>query len=221
MCARYGLTDMRLLANRFSLPTEVVGLTPRFNAAPTQRLPVILEGGGGNRAELMRWGLIPSWAKDTAIGNKLINARSETVEEKPSFRGPFRARRCLIPASHFFEWADTPAGRLPHAVRLTDGGLFAFAGIYDVNERATGEPIRSFALLTTAPNELMARLHDRMPAILRREDEAAWLDPDAGPDDLRQLLRPYPAEALEAYAVSRLVNSPRNDVPEVLRPFAA
>lgn len=220
MCARYGLMDPRLLANRFFLPSEVTGLAPRYNAAPTQHMPVIVQRGE-NAVESMRWGLVPSWAKDAAIGNKLINARSETIADKPSFRGPFRSRRCLIPATHFFEWADTDSGRLPHAIRMKDEPLFAFAGIYDANTHGAETPIRSFALLTTIPNEIMARLHNRMPAILRPEDEAAWLDPDAQPDDLRMLLRPYPAHAMEAYTVSRLVNSPRVDTPEVLRPFAA
>jgi len=220
MCARYGLTDPRLLANRFSLPGEVAGLAPRYNAAPTQRLPVIVQRGA-NEVEAMRWGLIPASAKDLGIGGTLINARSETVAEKPSFRRPFRTRRCLIPATHFIESGETPRGRPPHVIRLTDAPLFASAGIYDENARVADEPIRSFALLTTAPNGLVEHLHDRMPVILRPEDEAAWLDPDADPRDLHALLRPYPAEAMEAYAVSRLVNSPRVDTPEVLRPLVA
>lgn len=105
MCARYGIVDPFRLSNRFSLPSELPGLTPRYNSAPTQPMPVVIEGGGENRLETMRWGLVPAWAKDTRAGSNLINARSETVSEKPSFRGPFRSRRCLILASHFFEWA--------------------------------------------------------------------------------------------------------------------
>jgi putative SOS response-associated peptidase YedK len=166
----------------------------------------------------MRWGLIPSWAKEAAIGDKLINARGETVAEKPSFRGPFRRTRCLVPASGFYEWQKTASGKVPHFIHLVDDDLFAMAGLYDVWHDPAGEDVRSYTIITTGANAMMAPIHQRMPVILRREDEETWLDPDAPTEVLQTLLRPYDG-AMDAYPVSTRVNRPDQDDPGVIEPL--
>lgn len=218
MCGRYAivLDDAGALQRRFSLEELPDDPTPRFNVAPTQTLPVIVRNSP-NRVEMMRWGLIPSWAKDAAIGGRMINARAETVAEKPAFKRSLRARRCLVPASGFFEWKREGAAKTPHYIHLTNEPLFAFAGLYDTWRDPAGREVRSYTILTTGPNDLMAPIHDRMPVILDREDEDLWLDPDVvEPERLLPLLRPYPARRMAAYPVSRAVNSPLHDTPDVL-----
>ncbi|MHB8648359.1 MAG: SOS response-associated peptidase [Thermomicrobiales bacterium] len=218
MCGRYAivLVGDGTLQRRFSLEELLDDPAPRYNVAPTQTLPVIVRNSP-NRVEMMRWGLIPSWAKDPSIGSKMINARAETVAEKPAFRRPLRGQRCLVPASGFFEWKREGDGKIPHFIHLPDEPLFAFAGLYDIWRDPDGQVVKSYTILTTGPNDLMAGIHNRMPVILRREDEDEWLDPDnTEPEQLLPLLRPYPSHAMEAYPVSRIVNSPMNDVPGVL-----
>jgi putative SOS response-associated peptidase YedK len=192
-----------------------------FNAAPTQLLPIVrqdLEGG----LELlpMRWGLIPSWAKDWSIGTKMINARSETVAEKPAFRAAFKRRRCLVPMLGFYEWKKVPAGKVPHFIHLRNGDLMAAAGLYEFWPGKDGvEPIESYTIITTAANEFMAKLHDRMPVFLAEKDRAAWLDPkNEKAEGLQDLLKPYPTEGMDAYPVSTRVNSPKNDDADLLVP---
>ncbi len=218
MCGRYALVVAGdgSLQRRFSLEELLDDPAPRFNVAPTQTLPVVVRHSP-NHLEMMRWGLIPSWAKDPSVGNRMINARAETVAEKPAFRRPFRSRRCLVPASGFFEWKREGTGKQPYFVHLTDEPLFAFAGLYDIWHDPQGQEVRSYTILTTDANDLMAPIHNRMPVILAREDEDDWLDPDISePERLLPLLRPYPARAMEAYPVSRAVNSPMHDAPDVL-----
>jgi putative SOS response-associated peptidase YedK len=218
MCGRYALVVAGdgSLQRRFSLEELLDDPAPRFNVAPTQTLPVVVRHSP-NHLETMRWGLIPSWAKDPSVGNRMINARAETVAEKPAFRRPFRSRRCLVPASGFFEWKREGTGKQPYFIHLTDEPLFAFAGLYDIWHDPQGQEVRSYTILTTDANDLMAPIHDRMPVILAREDEDDWLDPDIRePERLLPLLRPYPARAMEAYPVSRAVNSPMHDAPDVL-----
>ncbi len=220
MCGRYAmvLAGEGSFQRRFSLEERADDLAPHFNVAPTQTLPVIVRNSP-NRVAMMRWGLIPSWAKDTSIGSRMINARAETVAEKPAFRGPLRSRRCLVPASGFFEWKREGDRKTPHFIHLPDEPLFGFAGLYDTWRDADGETVQSYTILTTEPNALMSAIHNRMPVILRREDEDEWLDPaNTEPEQLLPLLRPYPAEAMAAYPVSRLVNSPQHDTPLVLEP---
>jgi putative SOS response-associated peptidase YedK len=224
MCGRYTITsNAEQLAARFgAAPADAEGgaamgaaLEPRFNAAPTQTLPVILNQAP-EQIQLLRWGLVPRWAKDASGGAKMINVRAETVEEKPSFRDAVRKRRCLVLADSFYEWQQTPAGKVPMRIMLASGEPFAFAGIWELWRDPQGELLRSFAIITTAPNPLVAPIHNRMPAILRPEHERLWLDdnPDATP--WREVLGPFPAEAMVAYPVSRLVNSPANDTPAVI-----
>lgn len=218
MCGRYAmvLVGGGALQRRFSLDELPGDPQPRFNVAPTQTLPVITRNSP-NRVEMMRWGLIPSWAKDAAIGSKMINARAETVAEKPAFRRPLRTQRCLVPATGFFEWKRGGDGTSPYFIYLPDEPLFAFAGLYDAWRDPDGQMVKTYTILTTEPNDLMASIHNRMPVILRREDENEWLDPDnTEPEHLLPLLRPYPSGEMAAYPVSRMVNNPRNDAPGVL-----
>ncbi|MGI8858469.1 MAG: SOS response-associated peptidase [Thermomicrobiales bacterium] len=218
MCGRYAivLVGDGTLQRRFSLEELLDDPAPRYNVAPTQTLPVVTRNSP-NRIEMMRWGLIPSWAKDASIGSKMINARAETVAEKPAFRRSLRSRRCLVPATGFYEWKRDGESKTPHFIHLPDEPLFAFAGLYDVWHDPDGRAVKSYTVLTTQPNELMAEIHNRMPVILRREDEEEWLDPNnTEPEHLLPLLRPYPAEEMAAYPVSRMVNSPANDVPDIL-----
>lgn len=225
MCGRFTVRQPGDLVERFEAVLHIEeGLAPRFNVAPTQSLPIVTAGPAGRQIELARWGLVPGWAKDPSIGNRLINARAETLAEKPAFRTVLQRQRCLVPADGFFEWtaaASGGAGKTPCFVHRRDDALFAFAGLFDRWRDASGRWLTSFTIITTAPNALMRRLHDRMPAMLVPEYEHDWLDPDlttrAG---WSVLLQPYPAELLEVYPVSTLVNNPRHDTPAVVTPAA-
>jgi len=230
MCGRFTLHHtLEELEERFAAEIAVPSAAetaPRYNIAPTQDILVVTQNGA-RHLQGCHWGLIPSWAKDPAIGNKMINARAETLAEKPSFRTALSRRRCLIPADGFYEWqnaaADLPSGkkaaRTPMHIRLQGGGLFAFAGLWDEWHAPDGSPLRSCTIITTAPNAVTAPIHDRMPVILRPEDEALWLDRSiTNASDLLPLLIPYPADAMEAYAVSRSVNAPTMDDPELIVP---
>jgi putative SOS response-associated peptidase YedK len=218
MCGRYAivLVGDGTLQRRFSLEELLDDPQPRYNAAPTQTLPVIV-GDGSNTLTTMRWGLIPFWAKDASIGSRMINARAETVAEKPAFKRSLRSRRCLVPATGFFEWKRDGKEKEPYFIHLKNEPLFAFAGLWDNWHDPDGAEIRSFSILTTETNDLMRGIHNRMPVILGRDDEQVWLDPDMSePERLLPLLRPYPAREMDAFAVSRMVNSPINDFPAVL-----
>ena len=204
-----------MIRERFGVRVRTAIYKARYNCAPTQNLAVIT-GSEPETLQFFRWGLIPSWAKEAAIGNKLINARGETISEKPSFRSAFKNRRCLVPATGFFEWSKT-GGKRPFNIRLRTGEPFAFAGLWDQWISEDGEIVHSFTIITTVPNELMATIHDRMPVILHRENEQRWLQ-DNEPQRLQELLLPYPAQEMEAYEVSPLVNTPKNDVAAVLEP---
>lgn len=225
MCGRYTLTVLpQLLAEEFELD-ELESLRPRYNIAPTQSAPVVRLAGGDERRELVmhKWGLIPPWAKDPTIGNRMINARAETAAEKPAFREAMKRQRCLVPCTGFYEWKTLNPGakksaKQPYCIRRRDEGIFAFAGLWDRWRSPDGEEIRSFAILTTEPNELMRELHDRMPVILPREAYGVWLDNqllDAG--RAASLLRPYPADELVAHPVSNRVNNPHHDDPSCLQ----
>jgi putative SOS response-associated peptidase YedK len=221
MCGRYTLkTPGKLVADLFGLAEEP-SLFPRYNIAPTQPVPVIRvlrANPDTKQRELvpLRWGLVPSWADDPAIGNRLINARSETVSSKPSFRGAFRHRRCLVPADGFYEWKKEGSKKQPVYIRKKDGQPFAFAGLWEEWERE-GEVIESCTIITTAANDLMAEFHDRMPVILEPKDYGLWLDPGVqDPKLLEPLLRPFPSGEMEVYPVSRLVNDPRHEDPKCI-----
>jgi putative SOS response-associated peptidase YedK len=265
MCGRYSLTHTaEELARRFQLE-ELPRLAPRYNIAPTQPILIVREDrhrNGVREAAHVVWGLIPPWASDTTIASRMINARAETAASKPAFRHAFRRRRCLVPASGFFEWkkkplaipepeADLFAGmpaemmansstktgsspaislpksssqkfsREPHLIRLADGELFAFAGLWEVWNGPNGETIESATILTTSANPVTSAIHDRMPVILAPETYNEWLScENEETDRLANLLCPYPAEKMEVYAVSSIVNSPRNDEPGCIAPLA-
>jgi putative SOS response-associated peptidase YedK len=169
-----------------------------------------------------RWGLVPPWARDAATGNRLINARAETVSEKPAFRRAYRERRCLVPADGFYEWRREGAVKRPFYIRMRDGAPFAFAGIWERWEGIRGESVETCAILTTEPNDLMAPIHDRMPLILPPEEYGRWLDPSVrATESLAPLLRPFPSGPLEAYPVGRTVNNPQTEGPSLIRPANA
>ncbi len=219
MCGRYTNTaNLDAMQMRFDFDTDETDFVPRYNLAPTQDAPVlILDQNGRKRLEMMRWGLIPHWAKDASIGNRMINARSETIQEKPVFKSAFKKYRCLVPADGFYEWQKTGKTRQPLRIMLKSRQLFAMAGLWAKWQGPDGREIRSFTILTTAPNALLKQIHDRMPVILPPDLEETWLRSE-DIDQLQGLLVPYPAQELTAYAVSTLVNSPKNDVEDCIKP---
>ena len=195
---------------------------PRYNVAPTQPLTVVLQRPDeGRLVEQHRWGLVPSFSKSLKDGAKRINARAETVAEKPSFRVPFRRRRCLVLADGFYEWRVEPGQRTktPMLIRLKSGKPFAFAGLWEAWHSPEGQTTLSCTIITTTPNELVAKIHNRMPVVLEPEGYELWLDPgEQSPDHLNAWLRPYPAEQMTAYSVSKFVNNPQNDTPDCIVP---
>ncbi len=215
MCGRYTLSRIQEIFERFQIEAKDLELAPRYNIAPEQTMPVVVRGEK-NRLELMRWGLIPSWAKEEKIIS--INARIEGILTKPSFRRPVCHQRCLIPATGFYEWKKEAGGKTPYHIRRKDGGLFAFAGIYDRRKSSEIGEVKTFAILTTSPNELLSQVHNRMPVILTPEQESLWLT--AEPTQTQSLLyslQPVPEEEWELYPVSRKVNWAKNDAPELIR----
>ena len=224
MCGRFSLTvdpaDLQDAFPEFSFPAQSA---PCYNIAPSQPI-LALPNNGTNQADFFIWGLIPSWAKDPTIGNRMINARAETLAEKPSFRSAYKYHRCLIFADGFFEWQARPGlkAKVPHFIRLKSGAPFAFAGLWEQWQDADSSEVRSAAIITTEPNELMTSIHNRMPVILSRDAYAQWLDSTPRlPKDLKILLVPYPAGEMEAYPVSTLVNSPGNDRAECVLPVSS
>ena len=218
MCGRYTLTvPVDRLAVEFGLDEVRTEVSPNFNVAPTQEVAAIVAESGGRRLGMLRWGLVPSWADDPGIGGRMINARSETAPEKPSFRGAFRRRRCLIPADGFYEWRREDGGKQPFYIRMNDGRPFAFAGLW---ESWNDGEVRSCAILTTSANALVGEVHERMPVILPAEEPDAWLDPEAERQELVSLLRPYPGDDLETFPVGRFVNSARHNDERCVQPAA-
>jgi putative SOS response-associated peptidase YedK len=227
MCGRYSLTSPpELLATLFGL-ARAPSLSPRYNIAPTQAAPVVrVRTGAAEKKtrgmELLRWGLIPQWADDPAIGNRMINARAETINEKPAYRQAFRDRRCLVPADGFYEWQVLGKGKQPHFIHRADNQPMAIAGLWERCEKAGPEPIESFTILTTSPNDLMRELHDRMPVIIEPEDFDRWMDPSVEDlDTLVRLLRPCAAGVLAAFPVGAYINNPRNEGPQCVEPVVA
>ncbi len=215
MCGRFSLAaDPPTLTDLFLL-NETPALSPRYNIAPTQTVAVVrpMDNQATRRLNLLHWGLIPSWAKDPRIGARMINARAETVAEKPAFRSAFRRKRCLVPADGFYEWVRSGSKKQPYHIRMRDGTPFAFAGLWERWEGPEGA-IESCTLVTTEPNDLLRSLHHRMPVILARDRYAVWLDPDCrSPELLQTCMAPYPPENMVAYPVGLRVNNPRNDDP--------
>ncbi|MDQ3802891.1 MAG: SOS response-associated peptidase [Acidobacteriota bacterium] len=221
MCGRFAQrSPSKRIAEKFKVE-EVPPLAERYNVAPAQQVLVIREAAGVREATFFKWGLVPRWAKDPAIGNKLINARSETVTEKPSFREAFTRRRCLIPADGFYEWQRAGGRKQPYFFKMRDWGPFGFAGLWERWEGEGGEVINSCTILTTEANDVLRPVHDRMPVILRPEDHELWLEAEVGKSDLvKGLLRPYPSAEMLGYPVGVLVNSPRNQGVELTEQMA-
>ncbi|RMF84413.1 MAG: SOS response-associated peptidase [Nitrospirae bacterium] len=222
MCGRITLTDpTRALAHLLGAPPAAVP-PRRYNVAPGEAIAAVRAApGGGRELVWLRWGLIPPWAKEARIGHRMINARAETVAERPAFRASFRHRRCLIPVDGFYEWGPGPGGRRqPYWITLADGTPFALAGLWERwRPPEGGEAVESCTILTCPANDLVAPIHPRMPVILPEPDHAAWLDPAlTDPGRLRPLLRPYPARAMRARPASTRVNDPRHDAPDCLEP---
>ena len=220
MCGRYSLiAHLGELARRFEFDGDWLTFESAYNIAPTQDVLTVV-GGETRRGGFMRWGLVPWWAKDLSIGSRMINARAETLAERPAFREALRHRRCLVLADGFYEWQRTGAAKRPMRVVMRSGEPFAFAGLWSVWKDPDGNRIASCAIITTTTNDLLRPVHDRMPVVLPRHMEEFWLDPDVDdPGMLASVLTPYPDDAMEAYEVSDLVNSAANDGPGVIEPF--
>jgi putative SOS response-associated peptidase YedK len=224
MCGRFTLrTPLQRLVEQFLFDLQPADLPPRFNIAPTQRVSAVrvLDPVRGREYAQLHWGLIPSWATERAIASRLINARSETVAEKPAFRRAFRQRRCLVLADGYYEWqkTDVPGRKQPYYIRLRDDRPFGLAGLWETWQDPDGTRLETCTIITTAANELTRPIHPRMPVILAPHDYTDWLDPRAADRAvLTRLLRPYAATAMEAYPVSTSVNNPRHDAPDCVVP---
>jgi len=218
MCGRFTLMlSPELLSGIYKVPA-LSSIVPRYNIAPTQEILTVRQRGEGEYyLATARWGLIPHWSKDLAIGSKMINARSETVSEKPAFRQAIHSTRCIVPASGFYEWMMTPNGKLPYYITTRDGSPFSFAGIWELWKTPSGEHLETSAILTTAANSLMSQIHDRMPVILHQTEFDLWLDRTVNdPVALQQLYQPFPAELMQYWPVSTLVNSPKYHEPSCI-----
>ena len=220
MCGRYSLICIDDLGKRFRIYDPTLGIRSHFNIAPSQMMPVIVQHEHVEMV-MMQWGLIPNRVKDSKKSMHPINARGETLAEKPLFCGLLKDKRCLVPASGFYEWKKEGTRKIPYYIHLKESSLFAIAGLYDVWYDACNEAHLTYTIITTDANELVAPLHDRMPVILKQEDENRWLTGDAPtPDEMKKILRPYPPGEMDAYPVSSRVNSPDVDDEQLIRPLA-
>lgn len=222
MCGRYSFApDLKVVNEHYDITASTEDAAPNYNCAPTQMLPVISNDQPRGLSRY-RWGLIPFWAKDASIGNRLINARGETIASKPAFKNAFKRRRCLVPADAFYEWLKPDKGKLkiPFRIVLKNQPVFSMAGIWEEWKDPAGEPVRSFSIITTSPNALMAEIHDRMPVILPKEREEIWLNA-TDEAELQEMLKPFPAALMDAYRISEKVNSPRNNSPDIIIPAGA
>jgi len=220
MCGRYSLICIDDLGNRFRIFNPMLGARSKFNIAPGTRQPVIVQGASGRELVQMQWGLVPHGTKNLKGAHPIINARAESLAEKPSFAPLLEKKRCLIPASGFFEWKHEGVKKHPFYIRVTDLPLFAFAGLYDEWQDPAGSVLATYTIITTEPNTLLATVHNRMPAILSPEHEEGWLaggQLDTG--QLREMLAPYPAEKMVLHPVSPLVNMPFSDNERVIQPI--
>ena len=223
MCGRYSLIFIDDLGNRFRVFNPMIGLRSRFNIAPGNEMPVIVNDdvhGDKKNLVMMKWGLVPHWTRDIRSAKRSINARAESLAEKPSFAGLLKKRRCLVPASGFFEWKKEGTKKIPYYINLPKSPLFAFAGLYDQWNDPAGNPLLTYTIITVEPNELVAEVHNRMPSILSGENEDLWLSKNPlGAGDLKEILTPYPEENLSMYPVSPLVNRPDTDDKRVIQPM--
>jgi putative SOS response-associated peptidase YedK len=221
MCGRFALkTPPRSIQQHFDIP-ETIDLSPRYNIAPSQDIVVIrhLSGEDYRQLDMLRWGLIPGWAKDMKISYRMINARAETLAQKPSFRAAFKKRRCLIAADGFYEWRHLGKTKQPYFVHMKNGAVFGFAGLWESWTSPGGSIVESCTIITTSANDLVRKIHDRMPVILHPQKYAAWLIQESWENSLQPLLVPYPASEMESYRVSSEVNNPKNNIPACLQPL--
>jgi putative SOS response-associated peptidase YedK len=225
MCGRFARIYFRgKLKEKYKLKKGellVDRLEDRYNIAPQQPIATVRAAEGENELVMLKWGLIPSWSKDAKIAYQLTNARGETVADKPSFRSAFKARRCIIPASGFFEWKREGKQKQPFYIHSRDDGIFSFAGLWETWQDPEGEVIETCAVITTGANELMRTIHDRMPVILDWQAESVWLDAKAPVEDLRSLLVPFVSEKMDAYPVDPYVNDARNQGPKCIESLVA
>jgi len=222
MCGRFTLTvdPIELQEAFYWVDFGNADISPRYNIAPSQGVPVVVNDGK-NKLDFFTWGLVPHWAKDPKIGYRMINARSETLSEKSSFRNPYKRRRCIILADGFYEWHKQPDQqvKIPTYIRLKDGKPFSFAGLWETWNSPDGSQILSTTIITTKPNKLLETIHNRMPVILPEDSYDTWLKSgEVDVEILDPLLKPFPSDLMEAFSVSKFVNNPRNDTPECIRP---
>ena len=217
MCGRFSFAVIaEMIEEHFHIKVDTNTYKPRYNCAPSQKLAVI-SNKEPDKLSFFRWGLIPFWARDKSIGNKLINAKAETIDQKASFKNSFKRKRCLVLSDGFYEWKKVSSKeKIPYRIVMNDNSPFAMAGIWDSWKDVSGETVESFAIITTEPNELMKNIHTRMPVILKPGEEMEWLK-EENAEILKSMLRPIDSGLLKAYPVSKLVNSPVNDSPEVIK----
>ncbi len=217
MCGRFSQAkDLEELYDEFTFIDEPFDdiIQPRYNIAPSQLSPVIINDSGKHKLRMFKWGLVPSWSKDTKTGYRMINARAETISEKPSFKKPFKSQRCLVIADGFYEWQKPDKKtKIPYRFIMKDRKLFTMAGLWDLWEKGD-KPLHTFTIITTTENEIMKPVHDRMPVILPEGNRQIWLDPGSNEAELKELLVPYDSNRMDSYRVSDVVNSWKNDLPE-------
>ncbi|WP_339250095.1 SOS response-associated peptidase [Paenibacillus sp. FSL P2-0089] len=219
MCGRFTITITleEILSHYLIDDSKTATLQPNYNVAPMHNIPAVIATNDGKRLEELRWGLVPFWAKDDEVGSKMINARAETVAQKPAFKRLLKSKRCIIPADGFYEWKKDGSTKQPYRILMSDGNIFSFAGLYDTWEDPEGKKISTCTIITTTPNSLMADIHDRMPVILWSEDEADWLERDNDDiESLLKLLRPYDASKIRVYKVPSAEGNVRNNSEELL-----
>ena len=215
MCGRFGLYLESGIFNRFNITDDQVDVPTNYNIAPGMTTFVVTKNSP-NKGELMRWGLIPPWSKDVKIGFKMINARAETILEKPSFKKPFMSKRCLVPFNCFYEWKQEGKEKTPNLFHDTEHKYLAFAGLYEVAHDADGKEIKSFTIITTKANKSMGGIHERMPVILSPEEESIWLDHDTQTEDLLKLLDGYTSQTFKHFKISSKVNSASNNDSSII-----
>ncbi|OHD65791.1 MAG: hypothetical protein A2176_14400 [Spirochaetes bacterium RBG_13_51_14] len=219
MCGRFAQIEPQgAIIKTFFIDEVLAEAPPGYNISPGSNILSVVRREGKRLLVDFQWGLIPRWSREPAIGHKLINARAETVHQKPSFRDAFKSRRCIIVASGYYEWKKSESIKIPYYIKLASGSSFAFAGLYETWISPQGAEYRTCTIITTEPNALMKPIHNRMPVILPRNHEDRWLNDSTDPDDVRALLTSYPADEMEAYPVSTMVNSPNNNSPDCIKP---
>lgn len=220
MCGRYDIhSDIKMIAARFGVIYTDDPIASHYNAAPSHYLPIIRSAAPAQMS-LAQWGFLPHWKRPDSRLRAMINARAETVAQKPLFRAAFKTNRCLIPADAFYEWKRFGSRKVPYRIGLKTEAPFAFAGIWDLYTDTHGIETPTFAILTTEPNALLQTIHNRMPVIVRREDELKWLNPHLARDDAKHMLKPYPAEMMRAYEISTRINAPTYNLPNVIEPIS-